>query len=40
MALAVGENNKAANMLGKLKADYASAPEAAKVAVLLAQAQN
>ena len=40
VALAVGENSKAANMLGKLKADYASAPEAAKVAVLLAQAQN
>ena len=40
VALAINENNKAANLLEKLKENYAAAPEATKVTVLLAQAQN
>ena len=40
VALAVNENNKAVNLLEKLKEKYKSAPEAIKVEVLLAQAQN
>ena len=40
VAMAVSDNSKAAKILQKLKENYASAPEADKVAVLLAQAQN
>ena len=40
MAMAVSDNSKAAKFLQELKENYASAPEADKVAVLLAQAQN
>lgn len=40
VALAISENSKAAKLLEELKENYASAPEADKVAVLLAQAQN
>lgn len=40
VALAINENSKAAKLLEELKENYASAPEADKVAVLLAQAQN
>ncbi|CAI8281635.1 MAG: Uncharacterised protein [Bacteroidota bacterium] len=40
VAFAVNENGKAANLLAQLKENYAAAPEATKVDVLLAQAQN
>lgn len=40
IALAIEKNSKAAELLKELKENYSSTPEANKVAVLLAQAQN